>query len=171
MSNMATRVPSRGRRTRRGLQTSPLALEIVQGFLAARNGEGLAQESGALVPTPIDLAAFARHLYNERRARDEVLGTDLFADPMWDLMLDLYASAGEGEKVSVSNACAASGAPASSAIRYIKAMTKRGLLVRDDCPTDARRVYVRLSAHGRQVMTDLLGRMARDRLAFGLAGR
>jgi DNA-binding MarR family transcriptional regulator len=152
------------------VQTSPIALEIVQGFLAARSSEAGASESiGA--PLPLDLTAFARHLYKERRARDEILGGDLFGDPMWDLMLELYAAAGEGEKVSVSSACAASGAPASSAIRYIKAMTKRGLLVRDDCPTDARRVYVRLSNHGRQVMTDLLNRMARDRLAFGLAGK
>lgn len=170
MPNMVTRVPARARRTRRGVQTSPMALEIVQGFLAARNGEAATQE-GLGAPLPLDLTAFARHLYKERRSRDELLGSDLFGDPMWDLMLELYASAGEGEKVSVSSACAASGAPASSAIRYIKAMTKRGLLVRDDCPTDARRVYVRLSNHGRQVMTDLLNRMARDRLAFGLAGK
>ncbi len=170
MPNMATRVPARARRIRRGVQTSPMALEIVQGFLAARAAEGNAPE-GVGAPLPLDLTAFARHLYNERRARDEMIGGDLFGDPMWDLMLELYAAAGEGEKVSVSDACAASGAPASSAIRYIKAMTKRGLLVRDDCPTDARRVYVRLSNHGRQVMTDLLNRMARDRLAFGLAGK
>jgi DNA-binding MarR family transcriptional regulator len=166
---MATRVPARARRNRKVVQTSPIALEIVQGFLAARGEAGAPESVGA--PLPLDLAAFARHLYKERRARDEMLGGDLFGDPMWDLMLELYAAAGEGEKVSVSSACAASGAPASSAIRYIKAMTKRGLLVRDDCPTDARRVYVRLSNHGRQVMTDLLNRMARDRLAFGLAGK
>jgi len=169
MPNMVTHVPARARRNRKVVQTSPIALEIVQGFLAARGAGG--GEQAPEGPLPLDLTAFARHLYKERRARDEMLGGDLFGDPMWDLMLELYAAAGEGEKVSVSSACAASGAPASSAIRYIKAMTKRGLLVRDDCPTDARRVYVRLSNHGRQVMTDLLNRMARDRLAFGLAGK
>jgi DNA-binding MarR family transcriptional regulator len=62
-------------------------------------------------------------------------------------------------------------APSSSALRYIKEMTSQGLVVRDECRSDARRVYVRLSDKARQSMTDLLNRMMRDRLMFGLAGR
>src|ERR1700712_5362210 len=100
MPNMVTHVPARGRRNRKVVQPSPIALEIVQGFLAARSGGEQPPEG----PLPLDLTAFARHLYKERRARDEILGGDMFGDPMWDLMLELYASAGEGEKVRVRRA-------------------------------------------------------------------
>jgi len=103
--------------------------------------------------------------------RDKAFGKDLFADPIWDLLLALYAAAAEGKKMSVSEACQASRAPSSSALRYIKEMTQQGLVMRDDCTSDARRVYVRLSDKSRVAMGDLLTRMMRDRLMFGLAGR
>jgi hypothetical protein len=168
MQNMATHAPAKLRRVRRGLQAPSTALEIVRSFLAAPAAENDPQ----VVPsTPLDLGIFARHLYDERRIRDTALGAELFADPMWDLMLELYASAADGEKVSVSRACSASRAPSSSALRYIKEMTAKGLVVRDECRSDARRVYVRLSDKARGAMTDLLNRMMKDRLMFGLAGR
>ncbi|MCW3848132.1 winged helix DNA-binding protein [Sphingomonas sp. LB-2] len=166
---MATHAPAKLRRVRRaGLQAPSTALEIVRSFLAAPAAENDPQMVSS---TPLDLGSFARHLYDERRIRDGALGAELFADPMWDLMLELYASAADGEKVSVSRACAASRAPSSSALRYIKEMTAKGLVVRDECRSDARRVYVRLSDKARNAMTDLLNRMMRDRLMFGLAGR
>ena len=167
MQNMATHAPDKLRRSRRVPAAPSTAIEIVRSYLAAPPAEN--DERPSLVP--LDLGSFARHLYDERRQRDEVLGADLFADPMWDLMLDLYASAAEGERVSVSHACVASRAPSSSALRYIKEMTTKGLVVRDDCRTDARKVYVRLSDKTRIAMGDLLSRMMRDRLMFGLAGR
>jgi hypothetical protein len=167
MQNMATHAPAKLRRGRRVPPAPSTAIEIVRSYLAAPPAESDAPASTA----PVDLGAFARHLYEERRLRDEALGADLFADPMWDLMLDLYAAAAEGTRVSVSHACVASRAPSSSALRYIKEMTTKGLVVRDDCRTDARKVYVRLSDKTRAAMGDLLSRMMRDRLMFGLAGR
>jgi len=165
---MATHAPAKPRRARRAVPPAPsTALEIVRSYLAAPPAENDAQPS--LVP--LDLGSFARHLYDERRQRDEALGAELFADPMWDLMLELYASAADGTRVSVSRACVASRAPSSSALRYIKEMTSKGLVVRDDCRSDARKVYVRLSDKTRTAMTDMLNRMMRDRLMFGLAGR
>lgn len=171
MQNMATHAPAKLRRTRRAVPPAPsTAIEIVRSFLAAPAAENDAHA----ITAPPDLGAFARHLYDERRIRDAAFGADaadLFSDPMWDLMIFLYASAAEGEKVSVSEACNASRAPSSSALRYIKEMTAKGLVVRDECRNDARRVYVRLSDRTRMATGDLLNRMMRDRLMFGLAGR
>lgn len=168
MQNMATHAPAKARRTRRVPPAPSTAIEIVRSYLAAPAAQNDAQ---AAITSPPDLGAFARHLYDERRIRDAAFGADLFADPMWDLMLELYASGAEGAKVSVSRACAASRAPSSSALRYIKEMTSKGLVVRDECRSDARRVYVRLSDKTRVAMSDLLNRIMRDRLMFGLAGR
>lgn len=168
MQNMATHAPDKLRRSRRVPPAPSTAIEIVRSYLATPPAE-----NDAKLPAPlsIDLGAFARHLYDERRVRDAALGAELFADPMWDLMLDLYAADAEGTRVSVSAACAASRAPSSSALRYIKEMTAKGLVVRDECRSDARKVYVRLSDKTRVAMGDVLNRMMRDRLMFGLAGR
>lgn len=168
MQNMATHAPDKLRRSRRVPPAPSTAIEIVRSFLAAPSAENDAQAAPLV---PLDLGSFARHLYDERRSRDGAFDAELFADPMWDLLLELYASAADGTKVSVSHACVASRAPSSSALRYIKEMTGKGLVVRDECRSDARRVYVRLSDKARQSMTDLLNRMMRDRLMFGLAGR
>ena len=168
MQNMATHAPDKMRRTRRVPPAPSTAIEIVRSFLAAPAAEN---DAHATPLVPFDLGSFARHLYDERRQRDAALGAELFADPMWDLMLELYASAADGTRVSVSRACVASRAPSSSALRYIKEMTGKGLVVRDECRSDARKVYVRLSDKTRLAMTDLLNRMMRDRLMFGLAGR
>jgi len=168
MQNMATHAPDKMRRTRRVPPAPSTAIEIVRSFLAAPPAENDAQVPSLV---PLDLGSFARHLYDERRQRDATLGGDLFADPMWDLMLELYASAADGTRVSVSSACVASRAPSSSALRYIKEMTGKGLVVRDECRSDARKVYVRLSDKTRTAMGEVLSRMMRDRLMFGLAGR
>jgi hypothetical protein len=169
MQNMATHAPDKLRRNRRFVTHAPsTAIEIVRSYLA---DPARIDDAPAVSGASPDLGAFARHLYEERRSREAVFGEGLFADPMWDLMLELYASTAEGVRVSVSRACAASQAPSSSALRYIKEMTSKGLVVRDECRTDARRVYVRLSDKSRVAMSDLLSRMMRDRLMFGLAGR
>jgi len=166
---MATLARFKTRRTRRSApDPTPAALDAVKGLLASN--DPAAELAPRTVPQ-IDLAAFARHLYKERRVRDQALGAALFHDPVWDVLLDLYAAAGEKVKVNVTSACAASGAPATSALRYIKMMTKEGLLVRDECRDDARRVYLRLSDKAALRMTELLSRLARDRLAIGPTGR
>ena len=167
MPNMAPPGADRVRRSRRGTATPSAALEIVRSYLAAPvDAEARSQAS-----IQADLAAFARHLYEERRMRDKAFPVNLFSDPIWDMLLVLYACAVEGKQLSVSEACQTSRAPPSSALRYIKEMTEQGLVVRDDCTSDARRVYVRLSDKGRVKMSDLLTRTMRDRLMFGLAGR
>lgn len=168
MPNMATLARYKARRARRiAPDAASATLEAMKGLHASNDA---AAERTERPPVP-DLAAFARHLYKERRVRDQALGAALFHDPVWDVLLDLYAAAGEKVKVNVTSACAASGAPPTSALRYIKMMTKEGLLVRDECRHDARRVYLRLSDKATQRMSDLLSRLARDRLAIGPAGR
>jgi hypothetical protein len=36
---------------------------------------------------------------------------ELFKDPAWDILLDLYVARADGRGISVSSACIASGAP------------------------------------------------------------
>ena len=48
-----------------------------------------------------------RRILRQRQQRATFLGADLFADPAWDMLLDLTAARGEGKRVSVTSLCIA----------------------------------------------------------------
>ncbi len=97
-------------------------------------------------PRPVDV----RSLIKLRRMRDRFFDSALFADPGWDILLDLYAAKEEGKSVSVSSLCIAAAVPPTTALRWITNMTEAGLLVRVQDPHDARRVFIELApeSHG-----------------------
>jgi DNA-binding MarR family transcriptional regulator len=86
-----------------------------------------------------------REMIKLRRLRDQHFPPDLFADPAWDILLDLYAANLEGKSVSVSSLCIAAAVPPTTALRWITTMTEHGALVRKQDPNDARRVFIGLS--------------------------
>jgi DNA-binding MarR family transcriptional regulator len=90
-------------------------------------------------------AARIREMIKLRRLRDQHFPPDLFADPAWDILLDLYAANLEGKSVSVSSLCIAAAVPPTTALRWITTMTEHGALVRKQDPNDARRVFIGLS--------------------------
>jgi hypothetical protein len=90
-------------------------------------------------------AAYVRSLIRARRLRDQYFRGELFADPAWDMLLDLMAARLEENRVAVSSLCIAAAVPATTALRWIKALTDRGLFVRSADPEDGRRVYIELS--------------------------
>ena len=87
-----------------------------------------------------------REIIKLRRLRDSYFVNDLFADPAWDILLDLMASRLERRQVSVSSLCIAAAVPPTTALRWITAMTESGMLVRQNDPNDARRVFIGLSS-------------------------
>lgn len=100
----------------------------------------------------------ARAIYDARRRRDAMLDpmSTLFHDPAWDIMLDLFARGERRELVSVSSACVASCAPHSTALRCLKAMARKGVIVFERDPFDKRRHFVALSRDMHDRMTDWL---------------
>jgi DNA-binding MarR family transcriptional regulator len=114
------------------------------------------QEEAAIKPAQI------RELIKLRRLRDQHFQADLFADPAWDILLDLLAAKLEGRSVSVSSLCIAAAVPPTTALRWITTMTENGALVRKQDPNDARRVFIELSpdseARLRAYFADVSGR-------------
>ncbi|KQM87280.1 hypothetical protein ASE67_06015 [Sphingomonas sp. Leaf23] len=97
--------------------------------------------------TPVEItAATVRGAIRARRLRDQYFADGLFADPAWDMLLDLFAARLEGLTVSVSSLCIASAVPPTTALRWITAMTDAGLLMRREDPNDRRRAFVTLTA-------------------------
>lgn len=90
-------------------------------------------------------ADMVRAIIKQRRMRDNFFESELFADPAWDILLDLMAARLSGQTVSVSSLCIAAAVPATTALRWITSMTKNGMLERKSDPMDARRVFMDLS--------------------------
>lgn len=97
-----------------------------------------------------------RSIIRARRLRDQFFRGGLFADPAWDMLLDLMAARLEGTRVAVSSLCIAAAVPATTALRWIKALTDRGLFVRSADPQDGRRVYIALSDDAARALTAYL---------------
>lgn len=109
---------------------------------AAWPGEGARRSQSSLG------AAQVRAVLRSRRLRDHIFASDLFADPAWDIVLDLMAARLEGTKVSVSSLCIAAAVPPTTALRWIRQLTERGLLMRQADPNDGRRIFIALSEKG-----------------------
>ncbi|WP_246524828.1 MarR family transcriptional regulator [Sphingobium phenoxybenzoativorans] len=116
-------------------------------WLAERQGGYVAQPAAAsLAPMGDELTAgHIRALLRTRRLRDHFLPPDMFADPAWDMLLDLMAARLSGEQVSVSSLCIAAAVPPTTALRWIRQLTDRGIFLRQADPADGRRVFIALS--------------------------
>lgn len=77
-----------------------------------------------------------------RRDRERFVPADIFADPAWDMLLDLFATKLEGKRVPVSSPCIAAAVPATTALRWIRSLTEAGIFVRQVDRDDARRSHV-----------------------------
>ncbi|WP_423605872.1 hypothetical protein [Sphingomonas sp. MS122] len=86
-----------------------------------------------------------RAVIRARRLRDQFFAAELFADPAWDMLLDLYAARLEGRRVSVSSLCIAAAVPPTTALRWIGTMHDAELFGRDPDPTDKRRAHITLT--------------------------
>jgi DNA-binding transcriptional ArsR family regulator len=106
---------------------------------------------GGAMPSPVTAGAVTtsdvRDLLRARRIRADFLPGDLFADPAWDMLLDLLAARLEQERVSVSSLCIAAAVPPTTALRWIRTLTDKGLVERQADPQDGRRIFIGLAQH------------------------
>nr|WP_213981463.1 transcriptional regulator [Sphingomonas sp. dw_22] len=104
--------------------------------------------------TPLELA---RLILWARGLLETHLNPDLFANPALNILLDLYVNRAEGQSVSTSAACTASGVPTTTALRWINALAKRGMVVKHGMPSDRRFTFLELSEETAQALDGLLG--------------
>ena len=90
-------------------------------------------------------AESVRSVIKARRLRGRLLPEDLFADPAWDMLLDLLQAELVQHRVPVSSLCIAAAVPATTALRWIKTMTDRGLVHRRADPHDGRRIFIEMA--------------------------
>lgn len=132
----------------------------------------LGAASGAAKGDPVFLGRLAETLTGLRRLRKSHFDQDLFAEPAWDILLDLYAQRARGRRVDVTSVCHASGVPQTTALRWLTLLEERNSITRAHDPSDGRRVFVGLSGHGEAIIAKYLlaasGRMRSSRPVFML---
>lgn len=94
---------------------------------------------------PLPDPRLVHKVIRQRRLRDRYFKSELFADPAWDILLDLTAARAEHRRVSVTSLCIAAAVPATTALRWIAQMTEMGILLREQDPDDKRRAFIVLS--------------------------
>lgn len=122
-------------------------------------GDRLVRSTRPPLPDP----RLIRRIVHQRQLRARFFDGELFADPAWDMLLDLTAARAEHQRVSVTSLCIASGVPPTTALRWISQMTDAGLLERVEDETDRRRAFIQLSDKAVDAMAryfDELGKSA-----------
>ena len=97
-----------------------------------------------------------RAMIRARRLRDQYFSGELFADPAWDMLLDLLLARLEQRTVAVSSLCIAAAVPPTTALRWIKRLTDEGIFVRTADPRDGRRVFIDLSDGAADAMANYI---------------
>ena len=115
------------------------------------------------LPAPTS-GEFVRRIISARAGRRQFFGADLFSDPAWDILLELYALHCEQRRVSVSKLCLATSVPSTTALRWLDKLQSDGVIERTTDPLDGRRIWVSLSPSGIATMTSYLRELARGYL-------
>jgi hypothetical protein len=111
---------------------------------------------------PLPDPRLVRQIIRQRQLRGQVFDGELFADPAWDILLDLTAARAEHTRVSVTSLCIASGVPATTALRWISQMTDAGLLERVEDESDRRRAFIQLSDKAAEAMARYFAELGKD---------
>jgi DNA-binding MarR family transcriptional regulator len=100
--------------------------------------------------TPLERAK--RHYRNRRRRELAFKNSNLFGEPAWDMLVDLFIANEEGNSISVSSLCIAAVVPGTTALRWIAILEQENLIKRTPDPNDQRRVFLSLTDTGNTSM-------------------
>ncbi len=117
----------------------------IAALLSVKTGAAGSMADAQAAPTPEDLRARLQDIIHARKTRQRYFNSELFADPAWDILLDLAAARLDKKSIPVSSACIAAAVPMSTALRWVREMTSAGLLRRWTDPQDKRRDLLELT--------------------------
>lgn len=106
--------------------------------------------------SPSELASECASMYATRRQRDKLLPAEMFGEPAWDMLLELFRCSLQGSELPITSLCIASGVPQTTALRYLELLLGNGLILRRRSDHDKRVGYVRLSKEGYGMMSSIV---------------
>jgi len=136
---------------------APNLLAVAREIEADEATSGSLILSGAKQPRRgvVDKAALlerAGQSYINRRNRRRFFPAELFGEPAWDLLLDLFRARLEDRMITVTSACLGADVPVSTALRWIGVLEAQGLVERSRNISDSRSTWVRLTDHATKAM-------------------
>jgi DNA-binding MarR family transcriptional regulator len=102
------------------------------------------------------LKFLVQEILRSRRRRENLFGCDLFGEPAWDILLELFLAELVQRNVSVSDACYASAVPHTTALRWVGKLEQDGWVKRISDPHDGRRSWLQLTDQSSDKMRRLL---------------
>ena len=119
----------------------------------AFNGAPLVDEPLVRKPRPpLPDPRLVRRILRQRQQRARFFEGELFADPAWDMLLDLTAARVEAKRVSVTSLCIAASVPPTTALRWISQLSHAGLFQRVEDQADRRRAFIELTDNAADAM-------------------
>ena len=111
-------------------------------------------------------------LYRERRRRERIFSLDLFGEPAWDILLDLFSAHLQKKRISVTSVCIAANVAPTTALRWISELEENYLVERFDSDTDRRVKWVKLTDSASKLMFDYFNAIEEDKMqtSFKLEG-
>ncbi len=116
----------------------------------------------AALPDP----QLVRRIIRQRQMRGRFFDATLLTDPVWDMVLDLTAARAERKSVTVTSLCIASGAPPSTAVRWIGQLIDAGMLERRTNPHDRRSAYIDLTSKAVEAVSRYFEAVGRQAVAL-----
>ena len=95
-----------------------------------------------------------KEIIRSRRQRDFIFGADLFGEPAWDILLEIYLAKLTETKMSFKSGCIASAVPMTTALRWIRRLQDEGWINRVADATDPRRSWLTLTEQGSNAMRE-----------------
>jgi DNA-binding MarR family transcriptional regulator len=99
--------------------------------------------------------ALCRTLILQRKLAKELLGAGLCANPIWDMLLELYVADRQAELLYIWQLSVSANIPISSAHRKIDIMVHKGFVERTVDESDLRRVGIQLASPFRGLIDEL----------------
>lgn len=111
-----------------------------------------------LAPPPVDITEdHIQALLIGRRGREALFGTELFSDPAWDILLEVYAGQLGGRTIDPADLAKTTTIPLSVINRWLTALSSRGLVTID---REGGLPLLKLTADGAAKMFGLASRWA-----------
>lgn len=142
-----------------------LAVSQLLGQLIDRSKAQTGEAAAAAQPDPDHAAkrvALARAIRRARLRRANHVSKAMLGEPAWDMLLALYIGDRDGPRLSVGRLAMLSGAPMTTALRWIDYLAKERFITRHAHPTDRRSEIIELTDRARSAMEQYLSETLAD---------
>lgn len=105
------------------------------------------------------LINFVSRYMENRKLRSKMISQDLFSDPCWDILMDVFSARLNDKNISVSAVATAGNMPHTTGLRYIDTLEKIGYIYRERDDWDGRRIFVKMTDDTFRMMKDYFVRV------------